>query len=360
MMRVLTLPRSASIAIIGGGIIGASISYRLTPHAQIILLEAATIGSEASWAGAGMLVPGSEYDQPSPELEFALESLRLWPTFVQQLQSESALSIDFSLSGSLELAASQSEAAQLQARAQRQAAFGIASTPMSHSDLPPGIAPHIAGGVLYPNEGQVDPRTVTAALRSVLERKRVRILEHTRVTAIRPHAKGVELNLADGSRLEADAAVLAAGAWTSLIESPTPLPRCYPVRGHLIGYQLPPGSLPHVLRFHHTYVVQRRSGYTISGTSEEQAGFDRTINPATVADIAARAHSLAPGILPAQPRDAWIGFRPGADNGPFVQRLGDAPLWAAYGHYRNGILLAPATAARIEHAITSSSETTLS
>ena len=85
------------------------------------------------------------------------------------------------------------------------------------------------------------------------------------------------------------------------------------------------------------------------------AGFDRTVDPAIAGGIVARARTLLPALLAAEPAEVWIGFRPGTESGmPAIGRFEPAPLWLAYGHYRNGILMAPATARRIADGITAS------
>jgi glycine/D-amino acid oxidase-like deaminating enzyme len=102
--------------------------------------------------------------------------------------------------------------------------------------------------------------------------------------------------------------------------------------------------------------LQRTGGYTIVGTTAVQVGFDRRIDAAAVRDIAVRAAALWPPIALAGEPDVWLGFRPGADS-PVIERVEGCNLWLAYGHFRNGILLAPVTASRIGDEITSSLET---
>jgi glycine oxidase len=112
------------------------------------------------------------------------------------------------------------------------------------------------------------------------------------------------------------------------------------------------------MRHQHTYILQRSNGFTVAGSTTEQAGFDREVKASTVAMLHERAGRCVPGLLPDAPATAWIGFRPGAaSDDPVVGRLGDTRLWLAYGHYRNGILLAPVTARVVAQEIISSSGT---
>jgi glycine oxidase len=117
------------------------------------------------------------------------------------------------------------------------------------------------------------------------------------------------------------------------------------VKGHLLGYRLPAGSLTATVRHDHTYVLQRADGFTIAGSSTEDAGYDRTIDSEIVSNIAGRAAQLVPSLASLKPESVWIGFRPAlaAHAAPRIGRVESSRLWLAYGHYRNGILLAPAT-----------------
>jgi glycine oxidase len=346
------LPRSPDAIVIGAGIIGASIAWRLAQAGlAVTLLDAGELGGEASWAGAGMLAPGGEFTAQTPLLSFALESLAQYPAFVQELESEARSRIDYRRCGAVELACTQAEWSDLIERRAAQQALGIRSTTVQ------GI-PAAAGALFYPDEAIVDPRDVTRALRCACQARQVRILEQTRALQICLAVHQVDIETSTGP-LSASTAVLAAGAWSSAIPiigakiTPT-----FPVRGHLLGYKLEPGSLGPILRRAHTYLLQRANGFTIAGTSSEQAGFDRRLDPAIIAAIHARACELLPRLRDAPEPQAWLGFRPAtADFEPVIGRLGDTPLWLAYGHYRNGILLAPATAGRVSREITSSSET---
>jgi glycine oxidase len=349
------------VIVTGAGIIGASIAWRLAQRGlRIVLVDAGRMGGEASSAGAGMLAPGGEIEERSAWNDLALESLRLYPGFVAELESETGQPIDYQQLGAVEVALSGGEWRGLEARGRRQASLGIPSCPLSDSDLrkqAPLLRGGVAGALLYPRDALVDPRSVVRALRYACLERRVEIREGVRVTAIRPKADAVEVSTSHGT-LDAAAAVLAAGAWSSHIPvAGVALRRAYPVRGHLIGFQLPAGSLGPILRHGHTYLLQRAGGFTIAGTSSEYAGFDRTLDPAILSDIRSRAAVLLPVLAGLSPDEQWLGFRPAVEgDSPVIGRAGETALWLAYGHHRNGILMAPATAARIAGAIMTSSE----
>lgn len=343
----------------GAGIIGSSIAWRLAQKGlRILLLDTGKMGAEASYAGAGMLAPGGELDTPSPVLDLAAEGLRLYPAFVAELEEETGFPIDFQRLGAVELATSRKEWAELQARAERQASLGIPSSPLTPNDLrthAPLVRQDVAGALFYPQDASVDPRDITAALRIACQARGVEIREGTRVAGIRPDAASVRVETSEGS-FDAAAAVLACGAWSSEIPvAGLAVPKAFPVRGHLLGYQLEPHSIGPLLRHGHTYLLQRSGGFVVAGTSSEQVGFDRTLDRTVISDIQTRASALVPALARCQPSEAWVGFRPAIEGDqPALGRAGESALWLAYGHYRNGILMAPATAHRIAEGISAS------
>ena len=336
----------------GAGIIGGSIAWRLAQAGlQVLLLDAGRMGEEASRAGAGMLAPGGEFEAASSLATFALESLRAYPAFVTELESEAGLPIDYRRLGAIEVAASETEWHALQARAGSQARLGMPACPMSREELLrelPLVGPEAAGAFFYPDDATVDPREIMRALRRACLARGVEIREGFSVVAMRPLGNSVEVMTKDGL-LAAGSAVLAAGAWSSMVViKGHSLPRAFPVRGHLMGFDLEPGSLGPILRRAHTYILQRSRGFTIAGTSSEQCDFDRVLSPAILCDIQARASNLLPSLAGRKPCESWLGFRPGVKGeGPIIEAVAGGPLWLAYGHYRNGILLAPATAERV-------------
>ncbi len=344
------------IAIAGAGIIGSSIAWRLAQRGcRVTLLDARTMGGEASWAGAGMLAPGAEVSGPSEWSDLAMASARAYPEFVRELSAESGRAIDFRANGAIEVAAGEEEIAELERRIARQAELGIISRPLGADEfgrlVPGAVLP--PGGVarLFPGDAIVDPRDILPALRVACLARGVTILESTPVLRADQEAGGAVITTANGSAA-ADGIVLAAGAWTSDVRVAFPAPRTFPVRGHLLGYRLASGTLTPILRRGHTYLLQRSSGFFIAGASSESVGFDRAIDPTIVEHLRENAERLFPPLRGLEP-EPWIGFRPATFSlQPEIRALEGTSIWIAYGHFRNGILLAPETARRVADGIT--------
>src|SRR5438874_2274068 len=163
--------------IAGAGIIGLACAWRLAQRGvPVTVFDARESAAEASWAGAGMLAPGGELEEPSSLTSMALQSLAQYPAFVDELQSASGTAIDYQRSGALELAFTDVEAEELDRRAARQMAIGIRSEAATH--------PGSRAARFFPDDAMVDPRDVTAALRIACRRDGVSIHEHEPVSGI--------------------------------------------------------------------------------------------------------------------------------------------------------------------------------
>ena len=317
--------------IVGGGIIGCSIAWRLALRGfKVTVIDAGRIGHEASLAGAGMLAPGGEAAPESPWARRMVESHTMYPAFVEELEAASGLPIDFRICGAYEYPCAETSWTELIERAEMQRALGIDSSVD-------------ADRIYYPNDGQVKPRHIVNALIDAGGKLGIEFVEGTAVRSIEPNGVATDKGL-----VEAGVVVLAAGAWASQLLPG--LPRSFPVKGHLIGYRMPAESLPHIERRGHHYVLQRKCGFTIAGSTSENVGFDRTLDLAQVAKLHEETKCYIPN-LPDEWESAWIGFRPAVDGEPRVERWQDSNLWLAYGHFRNGILLAPLTAKLIADEI---------
>lgn len=351
-------PQKNSIAVIGAGITGLSTAWRLAQSGwQVTVYDQAILGREASWAAAGMLSPGGEIDAHSPLATLATESRQLYPEFVRELAQSSGIRIDYQECGGLDLAYSAAELATLEQKAAAQASLGILSkelTPSQVAQFWPRIRHQdLVSARFYPGDAIVNPRDLLVALTFACEKEGVSVKPHCAVTGA--ELSGDFIVVHSPPALDRfDAVVIAAGAWSSFIEVtgvPT-LPAVEPVKGHLIGYQQPDQTCSTIVRHGPTYLLQRANGLLIVGASVEHVGFNRDLKSEIIQELAQQAGSVLPHLAETSHSEAWIGFRPASE----TLRLGSwysRHFYLAYGHYRNGILLAPVTAQRLTSEINS-------
>lgn len=289
---------SPEVLIVGSGVIGLATGRELARAGlRVKVLERGRKAAEASWAAAGMLSPSLESFPSDTWRERARNAFRAYPGWIADLERDSGVTIDFRL-------------------------------------CPAHV--RTAGTWTIEAEGNavVDPREVCAALASGLDVE-----------------EGVDVR--DLGALDAAAIVVATGAWAF-----PGLPEAFPIRGHMLAYEMEPGSLVPILREGHTYIFQRRSGLTLVGSTEQRVGFDRSLDRDALADLERRGAELLPELAGRRPADVWCGFRPATPTGlPVVERIANSNVWAAYGHYRNGILLAPDTARQVAADVIASLET---
>jgi glycine oxidase len=355
----------ADIGIVGGGLIGLASAWRLAQAGlRVAVYERGGFGGEASWAGAGMLAPGGEIEEPSDFASLALASRALYRAFVRELEAATRTEIDYQECGALDLAYSDDEWRALQHRAERQRALGIASKAVDPKQVaifwPRVRTENLAGALFYPDDAIVNPRELCRSLVLACTKAAVELFSVSAVEQIHVSPNEATLYVKTITRKNRKviigrrfrAAVLAAGAWSSSIPVsgvPAP-PAVEPVKGHLVGYQQPDQTCNTILRHGHTYLLQRANGLLIAGASVEHAGWDRSLDPAIAARLASEASFVLPHLAETTPSEIWIGFRPSSDHlqlGPWHS----SALHLAYGHFRNGILLAPKTAADLASSL---------
>ncbi len=312
---------------------------------------AKTLVAHTNRGTTALLAPGGELDRGSELLALAKRSRSLYPKYVGELETASGLAIDYQENGALDLAFSATEWQELRQRSNRQIELGIHSRLMPTHQVktfwPFVRTEGLVGAMFYPDDAVVDPRTLMAALRVACERAGVTIAERHPVHRIEQvSARHIRVWNGTGGNDFRDA-VLAAGAWSGsiAISGMPPIPASEPVKGHLIGYQMPQKCCQTIVRhgLTHTYMLQRANGFLIAGSNMEYAGFDRSIQNQVVKQLESNAAFLLPHLAETSPTEVWTGFRPGSDR-LHLGRWQESPLYLAYGHLRNGLLLAPVTA----------------
>jgi glycine oxidase len=342
------------VAIIGAGVIGLGIAWRLSGHAEVTVFDRGKAGAGASHAAAGMLAACCEAE-PGEEALVALgrDSQARWPGFAEELLRASGVDVELRREGTLVLALTADDQAQLGHQLEFQQKLDLPLQWLSAAQTrakEPHLAGKIAGSVFSPEDHQVDNRKLAAALRIAAEVAGAKIHEHRPVKEISVQsgrANGVVLE--DGTRAESDIVVLAAGAWSRGIGGlpPDRRPPVRPVKGQMLALRMDAAAplLDHVLWAPGAYLVPRRDGRLIVGGTVEEKGFDETITAGGMLTLLEAAWRAIPAIEELPIEEIWVGHRPGSrDDAPILGRAPLDNLFYATGHHRNGILLAPVTA----------------
>jgi len=338
------------VLIIGGGVIGCSIAWRVArENNAVTLLERGRLGREASWASAGMIAPQAEAQAPGPFFQLCLRARETFEATLEMLKADSNIDPEYDREGILYLALNEQERDELQQRAQWLASAGGTIDELSVSaarQLEPAISPNAIYVLRMPLERRIENRRLTLAYASAAVAKGAVLLEGVSVKRVRVNAgraTGVTTN--DGRDFEADVIVNAAGAWSGQIEGPGESLGSYPVRGQIICFDGRPGQLHWSVFSLGGYLVPRRDGRILAGSTMEEAGFDKSVTLAGVAKITRAALEMAPALSELPLRESWAGLRPATRD--FMPVLGPSPsvpnLFYAVGHFRSGILLSAIT-----------------
>jgi glycine oxidase len=350
--RISTKPH---VAIIGAGVVGLGIAWRLAARgARVEMFDKGAAGAGASHAAAGMLAACAEAE-PGEQALVALgrESQARWPAFAAELKVASGIDVELREEGTLVVALTADDQARLAHHLVFQQQLGLPLQWITAAETrkrEPHLAGKLAGAVFSPEDHQVDNRKLAAALRVAAEAAGATIREHTAVKEISiagPRADGIVL--ADGTKVAADAVVLAAGAWSRGIAGLAPelRPPVRPIKGQMLSLRMDAAAplLTHVLWAPGAYLVPRRDGRLLVGATVEEKGFDSSLTAGGVLTLLEAAWRAVPAVEELPIEEMWVGHRPGSrDDAPI---LGPGPvdgLVYATGHHRNGILLAPVTA----------------
>ena len=344
---------TSDVAVIGGGVIGLAIAWRAAEQGRsVCVLERGELGAGASHVAAGMLAPVTEADAGELALlELGLRSARAWPAFAAQLAAASGADPGLRSSGALVVARDRDEAEALERELALRRELGLdveRLLPSAARRLEPALAPTVRLALDVPGDHSADPRALVLALAQAARGAGVTLRTSAAVERLEQNGGRVTgVRLAGGELVRATRVVVAAGAWSGMIEG---LPRIplRPVKGQILRLRDPagPGLLERTVRFEGGYLVPRGDGRYVLGATMEERGFDTTVTAGGLYELLRDAGELVPGVHELIVEETSAGLRPATpDNAPLLGRSDElAGLHWATGHHRNGILLAPASA----------------
>ena len=354
------------VVIVGGGVMGCATALELANRGvkDIVVLERAVPGAEASSAAAGMLAAQIE-SRDEDELVRFVRAREAYSGWAVALREATGIDIAHRRSGVLAIARTEADLDRARRDVDAQRAWGLRADLVDGSGarkIEREVCEGIAGAAYYPDEAQVDPPQLLRALVVAATRAGVIMRSGTIVSTLiteNDRCIGVQLAPSAGSPrgevTHADAVVLAAGSWSSLVPGvPDELPQVRPVRGQLVLLEERPPRASTILFEGHAYVVPRGDGRVICGSTMEDVGHRREVTAAGVQGILAAAIAVAPRLGEAELVRSWCNFRPSVASASGQPLVGESPLpglFLATGHHRNGILLAKTTAEAVADAI---------
>jgi len=357
------LTRQFDAAIVGGGVIGCAIAWRLAQAGmKVTILERGEIGLEASHAAGGMLAPLAEADRADDFFHLAMASRALYAGFAEELRKASGIDIEYRTEGTLYLSLTENDDEELDGRWQWQHEAGL-NVKRLNADcarkLEPAINTGLRWALKFPDDHQVDNRRLTSALSVAASKACVELQTQTEVRQVliesiagRQQVTGLATT---HGNLRSSIVIIAAGSWSSLLLNEVAAPfQVEPVRGQMVAAEMHSPVVNHVLYSPRGYIVPRLGGFMIAGSTSEKVGYDKRVTAGGIASIIERATEILPAFGSLAIQETWSGLRPhSADDLPV---LGSDPqingLIFATGHYRNGILLTPITAKAISELIT--------
>lgn len=356
-MAASNSPRKATplrVAVVGAGVIGLTIALELrTRGADVAVYDRGLeLGAGATIRAAGML--GAAFEWAAEDDHRALAALarhsgKLWPDFASRVERVGGGPIEYSSEGAVVVARTPSEAEWLETLAAACQARGLPVSRLSAAQLAqhePALTRQVRGALLLPDDRQVDPALLLQRLGAALSRSGVALRFGRHVERI---VGGQQFLMPDGERF--DRVVLATGAQVMPAFAgprgaplPTGLPSPIPVKGQMLALATVANGPRHVIHTRDVYIAPK-SRWTLIGATVERGRADTEVDPAAIARLRANAADLV-GVLANAPEvSAWAGVRPTTpDDAPLIGQTAIPGVAAALGHYRNGVLLAPATA----------------
>lgn len=351
---------SFDVAIVGGGIIGTSIAFELaSADLRVVVLDRQEPGLESSWAAAGMLSPGPDAPSALPLVPLAKDSLRRYPDFVASIEKASGKSTGFARPGTLEIFTGQNAEQNRNAMLAQYRALDLPIESLALDaarKLEPSLGHEVHTAALLAQEATIEPRALIAAVIDACKNSGITFEGGHEVTAFLRDGNRCTGVLTGGDKFTARFVVLAAGSFCGTLgeaenrsarnsNSFARFAPTHPVRGQMLALRSPGVKISHVIRSEHAYIVPRADGRLVAGSTLENVGFQKEVTAEGTKKILKGVREMIPALASAEIVESWSGLRPGTpDNLPVIGNTEIEGLLVATGHYRNGILLAAATA----------------
>src|SRR6185369_4641216 len=311
--------QSADVAIVGGGVIGLAIARALALRGvrDIVVIEKKELGREASWAAGGMLAPQVEAHEPDDFFRLACAGRDMYRQFARDLESETGLEVELDSTGTLYVAFNDTDEIELRRRYAWQQHNRLRVEWLSGDDVrraEPCLSTATRSALFFPDDYQIENRKLIEALIVANRRLNVRLLEGCEVRSLTMNGDRIAGVQTSHGKIAAAAVVMAAGAWSSTIETPEAI-AVEPIRGQMLCFDTGSQFARHVLYSTRGYLVPRQDRRLLAGSTAEHAGFEKRVTEAGSDAIKSMAVEIAPSLSDLPVVDRWAGFRPRAADG---------------------------------------------
>jgi glycine oxidase len=333
--------------IIGGGIIGMLTARELVlAGAGVTLVDQQQTGQESSWAGGGIISPLYPWRYADSVTALATWSQAGYKNLSEELTDSTGIDPEWTQNGLLIIAPGDTESAIQWGKFHKQPLESISGEVISHTE--PAFASTADSAIWMAGVAQIRNPRLAKALRAEIVKLGVSIMEFTQARRIIiTQGKFTRLETNTG-KLSADALIVCAGAWTGelLRNQPNP-PEITPVRGQMILFKTDPGVISRITLEEDRYIIPRRDGRVLFGSTVEHTGFEKQTTQQALEELREIAISRFPVLSKYPVEKHWAGLRPGSPHGiPYIGRHPEVEgLYANAGHFRNGVVLGPASAA---------------
>ncbi len=328
------------VVVVGGGAIGMLQAQSFAKEGyDVAIVDKGELGREASWAGGGIISPLYPWRYSDPVTALASRSQELYLDLVAELHQESGIDPEYSAHGLLMLQVDDKDRAIQWAAENRPWLEEI--TAQTLYDLEPELGRGHECSLWMPSVGSVRNPRLLRALRVIMhEHPSIEVIEKDGLA--RFDERGVTLD--SGKRVDADSVVFCSGAWTSSL-LPNQRIKIEPVKGQMIVFDAPLGLVKRVVLSGGRYVIPRRDGKVVVGSTLEYCGFDKSTDDEARHGLYESALALYPALEQYPVIHQWAGLRPGSPDGvPSIGAIdGYENIFVNAGHFRNGLVLAPAS-----------------